>query len=269
MLLVVVFLPFPTSLLGDFLGRETAAPAVVLYVSVMVCQSIAWILMGEAALKSDIPKSESARATVRANTNKGYYGLAVYSLCAVLAFWYPWAVLTSPACSGCSGWSSGFELRRTRATKSASARLRNASHHHRFCGANSDNASSAALGSAGLRVSDTTGPRSSRAKPSSSSSARSSKREHSHARHDVVTGRSVVRLRTLPGSAEFPDRGQDGHSSTVARSRRSRSNREGQIGLLWPEKSRGAQKANGLAGGQAVHIDKHLVGMAGFEPTTP
>lgn len=93
MLLVVVFLPFPTSLLGEFLGRETAAPAVVLYVSVMACQSIAWILMGETALMSRMPRSEAARATTRASTNKGYFGLAVYSLCAVLAFWYPWPIL--------------------------------------------------------------------------------------------------------------------------------------------------------------------------------
>lgn len=49
--------------------------------------------MGETALKSRIPKSEAARATTRANTNKGYFGLAVYALCAVVAFWYPRPVL--------------------------------------------------------------------------------------------------------------------------------------------------------------------------------
>lgn len=98
MLLCVVFLPFPTALMGEFIHEEhAAAPAVVLYVSVMVAQSIAWVLLGETALSSGIVRDEQARAAVRANTTKGYYGLAIYAICAVIAFWYPRPVVVVTA----------------------------------------------------------------------------------------------------------------------------------------------------------------------------
>src|SRR6185503_18561136 len=44
LLLAVVFLPFPTSLLGEYLLTDHAAPAVVLYNSTLVFQSLGWIL---------------------------------------------------------------------------------------------------------------------------------------------------------------------------------------------------------------------------------
>jgi uncharacterized membrane protein len=92
MLLCVVFLPFPTSLMGEFLGTSGAAPAVVLYVSVMVAQAIAWMVLGHVALHDGLAKSERAAAKVRSNTTNGYYGLALYAVCAVLAIWFPSAV---------------------------------------------------------------------------------------------------------------------------------------------------------------------------------
>jgi len=92
MLLCVVFLPFPTSLMGEFLGTPGAAPAVVLYVSVMVAQSIAWIVMGHVALYDGLAKDERAAAKIRSNTTNGYCGLALYAVCAVLALWFPSAV---------------------------------------------------------------------------------------------------------------------------------------------------------------------------------
>jgi uncharacterized membrane protein len=92
MLLCVVFLPFPTSLMGEFLGTPGAAPAVVLYVSEMVAQSIAWIVLGQVALHGRLAKNERAAAKVRSNTTNGYYGLALYAVCAILALWFPSAV---------------------------------------------------------------------------------------------------------------------------------------------------------------------------------
>ena len=98
LLLCVAFLPFPTALMGEYLQHpETATPAVVLYVGVMVAQSIAWIVMGEVALKQRIPKDARAEKMVRGNTRNGYIGLVIYSICAVLAFWFPYpiAILTA------------------------------------------------------------------------------------------------------------------------------------------------------------------------------
>src|SRR5262245_56351642 len=52
LLLIVVFIPFPTSLLGEYLLTDHAAPAVVLYDFVLALQSIGWILMTGTAYKN-------------------------------------------------------------------------------------------------------------------------------------------------------------------------------------------------------------------------
>jgi uncharacterized membrane protein len=94
LLLTIVIIPFPTSLLGNFLFTEHAAPAVVLYNAVLGAQSFGWIAMGRSALKHKLAKSEKAAETIRVNSRSGYYALVYYSLLAVLAFWFP---LTSAA----------------------------------------------------------------------------------------------------------------------------------------------------------------------------
>jgi uncharacterized membrane protein len=111
LLLCVVFLPFPTSLMGEFLGTPSAAPAVVLYVSVMVAQSIAWIVMGHVALHDGLPKNERAAAKVLSNTMNGYYGLALYAVCAVMALWFPSAVALLTAATWVVWLSVGIRIR--------------------------------------------------------------------------------------------------------------------------------------------------------------
>src|SRR5262245_37723706 len=61
LLLTVVFIPFPTALLGEFVGRSFAAPAVVLYNGVLAAQSIGWILMTSAALRNGLTTDEPGR----------------------------------------------------------------------------------------------------------------------------------------------------------------------------------------------------------------
>ena len=89
LLLTVVFVPFPTSLLGDFLLTDHAAPAVVLYDSVLAFQAIGWILLTRAALQNKLARSEEAALTIAQNCKYGYFAMAVYLLCAVIAFWFP------------------------------------------------------------------------------------------------------------------------------------------------------------------------------------
>src|SRR3954470_24119474 len=45
MLLTVVFIPFPSSLMGEYILTDHAAPAVVLYNSTLALQAISWILV--------------------------------------------------------------------------------------------------------------------------------------------------------------------------------------------------------------------------------
>jgi len=91
LLLSVVSLPFPTSLVGDFLWTDHAAPAVVLYTAVLAVQAVGWVLVTGAALNGHLAASEQAASTLRNNRNGGVYGAVFYTLLAVLALWVPLA----------------------------------------------------------------------------------------------------------------------------------------------------------------------------------
>ena len=87
LLLTVVFMPFPTALVGEYLLTDHAAPAVVIYNSVTAVQAVSWILVTGAALR--LAKDETAVARVRDGHRNGYFALMIYSLLAVTAVWFP------------------------------------------------------------------------------------------------------------------------------------------------------------------------------------
>lgn len=89
LILTVVFIPFPTSLLGEFLLTDHAAPAVVLYDAVLTVQSGGWIAIGTAALNGRLAADERSAAIVREHRTRGFQALAFYSLLTVAAFWFP------------------------------------------------------------------------------------------------------------------------------------------------------------------------------------
>jgi uncharacterized membrane protein len=92
LLLTVVSLPFPTALLGEFVGTDHAAPAVVLYNGVLVVQAVAWILVCSAALAHGLFTDERAAALLREGRRNGYGAFVLYALLAVAALWFPRAV---------------------------------------------------------------------------------------------------------------------------------------------------------------------------------
>jgi len=92
LLLTVVFIPFPTSLMGEHLLTDHAAPAVVLYTSVLALQAIGWVLISRAALKNHLGKNEKSIAIIRQNGTYGFFAFILYSLCATMAFWFPLTV---------------------------------------------------------------------------------------------------------------------------------------------------------------------------------
>jgi len=92
LLLTVVFIPFPTSLLGAFLWTDHAAPAVVLYDAVLAVQAIGWILLTGAALKGRLVIDERSTSMMRESNRNGYGAFVLYSLLAVTALWFPTAV---------------------------------------------------------------------------------------------------------------------------------------------------------------------------------
>jgi uncharacterized membrane protein len=89
LLLTVVFMPFPSSLIGEHILTDHAAPAVILYDSTMALQAVGWILMTQAALKDRLGKSEKATSQIRRNGQFGYFAFTLYSVFAILAIWFP------------------------------------------------------------------------------------------------------------------------------------------------------------------------------------
>lgn len=92
LLIAVVFLPFPTALIGEYVLTDHAAPAVILYNSTIVIQSVGWYLSSGAALRDNLGKGEKANAEIRKNQKYGLYSLVFYSIFTILANWFPLTV---------------------------------------------------------------------------------------------------------------------------------------------------------------------------------
>jgi len=90
LLLSVVLIPFPAALLGEYLFTDHAAPAVVLYSAVCGLQAIGWILMTLSALTPEpLTRNEKSTLEIRRNHKYSYFAFAVYTACAIAAFWFP------------------------------------------------------------------------------------------------------------------------------------------------------------------------------------
>lgn len=87
LLLTVVFMPFPTALVGEYLLTDHVAPAVVIYNSVTAVQAVSWILVTGTAVT--LAKDEKSAALVRDARRNGYFAFVVYSLLALIAVWFP------------------------------------------------------------------------------------------------------------------------------------------------------------------------------------
>lgn len=89
LLLTVVFIPFPTSLIGEYISTGHAAPAVILYNTVLALQAIGWVLICRVVVKNHLSKNEKSAAKIRENGKFGYFAFILYSVCALIAFWFP------------------------------------------------------------------------------------------------------------------------------------------------------------------------------------
>ncbi len=89
LLLTVVALPFPTKLLGEFLGTDHAGPAVALYNGVLVLTAMGWVLLAGAGLRGGLARDEQAVIITRDARRNGYFAIGLYSLLALLAMWFP------------------------------------------------------------------------------------------------------------------------------------------------------------------------------------
>jgi uncharacterized membrane protein len=106
LLLTVVFMPFPTGLVSEYLLTDHVAPAVVVYNSVTAVQAFSWILVNGAALRHDLARDDKSIVLVRDGYRNGYFAAVVYSLLALTAAWFPLTVGSSRRFSGVTGWCS-------------------------------------------------------------------------------------------------------------------------------------------------------------------
>jgi TMEM175 potassium channel family protein len=90
LLLTVVFMPFPTALVGEYLLTDHAAPAVVIYNAVTAGNALGWILTTAAAQR--LAKDEKSAVLIRGGHRNGYFALVAYSLLALIAFWFPLSI---------------------------------------------------------------------------------------------------------------------------------------------------------------------------------
>lgn len=111
LLLTVVFIPFPTSLLGDFLVTDHAGPAVVLYDGLLAVQAAAWILVFRAALHGQLGTDERSNSAMRGTMRNGYFAVALYALLAVAALWIPLTIAIITAASWLFWLALGLRLK--------------------------------------------------------------------------------------------------------------------------------------------------------------
>lgn len=89
LLLTVVFVPFPSSLFGEYLFTDHSAPAVIFYDGTLALQALGWILLCTSSIKGQLIKGEASKIAVRADRRFAYFALALYSACAIIALWLP------------------------------------------------------------------------------------------------------------------------------------------------------------------------------------
>ena len=92
LLLSVVFLPFPTALMGEHLLTNHAAPSVVLFNAVTVIQALGWVLLTTTAIRGGLARDDAAIVVLQGGRRNGYVALAGYAFFALLALWLPVSV---------------------------------------------------------------------------------------------------------------------------------------------------------------------------------
>ena len=94
LLFTIVFFPFPTALLAEYINTEYAMPAIVFYGLASVVNSLAWFLFIRSI---DKPKRLLNDAFSSEEYNKlktsNHFAFVIYSSAALLAIWFPYTAL--------------------------------------------------------------------------------------------------------------------------------------------------------------------------------
>jgi uncharacterized membrane protein len=93
--LTLVFLPFTTALLAEYVTTDYAQPAVVFYSFGYLLHNVGWNLLYESILKPKVLLKEmTSMGNVKSLRRGARYGFIVYLSTTILAWWFPLTALT-------------------------------------------------------------------------------------------------------------------------------------------------------------------------------
>lgn len=93
-LLTVIFMPFPTSFMAEYLNTPYAQPAIVFFCLNAILHNIAWNALYLSILKpKPLLKDSINLEDIKKRQNGARYGFFIYLLIAVVAWWLPYVAL--------------------------------------------------------------------------------------------------------------------------------------------------------------------------------
>jgi uncharacterized membrane protein len=93
-LFTVVFIPFPTAFMAEYLNTPYAQPAIVLYCLNGILHNIGWNALYRYMLKpKPLVKDNIGVDYIKKKSQGAKYGFFIYSAIAILAWWLPYVAL--------------------------------------------------------------------------------------------------------------------------------------------------------------------------------
>lgn len=93
-LFTVMFIPFPTAFMAEYLNTPYAQPAIFFYCLNGILHNVGWNLLYRYMLKPvPLVKESIGAAHIKENSKGAKYGLFIYSAIAVLSWWLPYVAL--------------------------------------------------------------------------------------------------------------------------------------------------------------------------------
>ena len=93
-LFTVMFIPFPTALMAEYLNTPYAQPAIMLYCLNGILHNLGWNMLYRYALTpKSLVKTSIGKEHIYKNGQGARYGFFLYSIIAILSVWLPYVAL--------------------------------------------------------------------------------------------------------------------------------------------------------------------------------
>jgi uncharacterized membrane protein len=87
LLLMVTFVPFPTAVLSEYLGKAGERAAATFYVGTFIVIAISWIVAWDTATRRQLLKRTVSDLRIAEVGNSYRFGLIYYTACTLVALW--------------------------------------------------------------------------------------------------------------------------------------------------------------------------------------